>query len=60
MSILFRRWPSLDKVELKELRKLSDERQRLARHAGIIRGLHALRVTSKPPAAVSARSLLSQ
>jgi hypothetical protein len=43
MTLLFRRWPSLSTVELRELRKLSDERQRLARHVGILRGLHALR-----------------
>jgi len=43
MSALFRSWPSLSKVELRELRRLSDERQRLARHIGILRGLHALR-----------------
>lgn len=43
MSFLFRRWPSVSKAELSELRKLSDERQRLARHVGILRALHALR-----------------
>ena len=43
MSLLFRSWPSLSKVELRELRRLSDERQRLARHHGILRRLHALR-----------------
>ena len=45
MSLLFRRWPSLSKVELRELRKLNDERQRLARHVGILRRLHALRAS---------------
>ena len=45
MSHLFRSWPSLSKVELRELRKLNDERQRLARHVGIIRRLHALRAS---------------
>jgi hypothetical protein len=45
MSLLFRSWPSLSKIELRELRKLSDERQRLARHVGIIRRLHALRAS---------------
>jgi hypothetical protein len=44
MSLLFRSWSSLSKVELRELRRLSDERQRLARHAGALRHLHALRV----------------
>ncbi|MGH3109352.1 MAG: hypothetical protein ACRDQT_00360 [Gaiellaceae bacterium] len=43
MSLLFRSWPSLTKVELRELRKLSDERQRLARHVGTLRSLRALR-----------------
>jgi hypothetical protein len=43
MSILFRSWSSLSKFEMRELRKLSDERQRLARHVGIRRRLHALR-----------------
>lgn len=43
MSILFRGWPSLNKIEMRELRKLSDERQRLARHVGILRRLHLLR-----------------
>jgi hypothetical protein len=45
MSVLFRTWPSLSKIELRELRKLNDERQRLARHVGILRRLHALRVS---------------
>jgi hypothetical protein len=43
MSALFGRWPALSKIELRELRTLSDERQRLARHVGILRRLHALR-----------------
>jgi hypothetical protein len=43
MSLLFRSWPSLSKIELRELRTLSDERQRLAKYAGALRGLHALR-----------------
>ncbi len=42
MSHLFRSWPSLSDIELRELRKLNDERQRLARHVGILQGLHAL------------------
>jgi hypothetical protein len=45
MSTLFASWPSLTKFEMRELRKLSDERQRLARHVGIRRGLHALRAS---------------
>ena len=45
MSLLFRSWPSLSKIEMRELRKLSDERQRLAKHVGILRGLHALRAS---------------
>jgi hypothetical protein len=43
MSLLFHSWPSLSKTELAELRRLSDERQRLARHVGTLRSLHALR-----------------
>jgi hypothetical protein len=43
MSHLFHSWPSLSKTELAELRRLSDERQRLARHGGTLRSLHALR-----------------
>ena len=42
MSILFRGWPSLSTIELRELRTLSDERQRIARHIGIHRRLRAL------------------
>ena len=49
MSLLFRSWPSLSKVELRELRRLSDERQRLARHNGILRRLHALRALQPGP-----------
>jgi hypothetical protein len=47
MSIVFRSWPSLSRLELRELRKLSDERQRLARHVGIRRHLHALRASRR-------------
>jgi hypothetical protein len=43
MSILFRSWPSLNKTEMREIRMLSDERQRLARHVGIVRNLRRLR-----------------
>jgi hypothetical protein len=45
MSLLFRSWPSLSDIELRELRRLSDERQRLAKHVGILRRLHALRAS---------------
>jgi hypothetical protein len=37
LSILFRRWPSLTKIEMKEIRRLNDERQRLARYVGMLR-----------------------
>jgi hypothetical protein len=47
ISVLFREWPSLSKVEMTELRKLSDERQRLATHLGALRALRTLRATSK-------------
>ena len=43
MALLFRSWASLTDVEVRELRKLNDERQRLAKHVGILRQLHALR-----------------
>jgi len=45
MSLLFRSWPSLSDIELRELRRLNDERQRLARHVGTLRSLHALRAS---------------
>jgi hypothetical protein len=44
MTILFGGWSSLTKTEMRELRHLSDERVRLARHVGIVHGLHQLRV----------------
>lgn len=37
LSILFRRWPSLSRIEMKEIRQVSDERQRLARCIGRLR-----------------------
>lgn len=43
MTRLFRDWPALSKADMRELRRLSDERQRLARHVGHIRHLRALR-----------------
>lgn len=45
MSLLFRSWPSLNKIELRELRNLNDERQRLATHVGILRRLQAFRAS---------------
>jgi hypothetical protein len=42
MSILFRGWPYVNELEMTELRKLSDERQRLARHSRF----HALRASN--------------
>ena len=45
ITSMFRRWPSLTKIELLELRALSDERQRLARHLGSVR---RLRSASRP------------
>ena len=56
MSILFRLWPALSTLQLKELRKLSDERQRIARHLGILRRLHALRAPQTSPRAESMTS----
>ena len=37
LSVLFRRWPSLSRIELREIRRLNDERQRLARSIGRLR-----------------------
>ena len=37
IAILFRKWPKLAGRELQELRRLYDERLRLARHFGRIR-----------------------
>jgi hypothetical protein len=37
LSVLFRRWPALSKIELNEIRRLHDERQRLARYVGMLR-----------------------
>jgi hypothetical protein len=37
LSVLFRRWPALNKIELNEIRRLHDERQRLARYVGMLR-----------------------
>ena len=34
LTALFRRWPALAARELRELRRLYDERLRLARHVG--------------------------
>jgi hypothetical protein len=34
LSPLFRRWPSLNRLELSELKRLYNERLRLARYAG--------------------------
>ena len=53
MSILFGAWPSANDTELRELRKLSNERQRLARHVGSARSLHALRAHAMPSALAS-------
>ena len=37
LSVLFRRWSSLSGIELRETRRLNDERQRLARSIGRLR-----------------------
>jgi len=37
LSVLFRRWPSLTEIEMNEIRRLHDERQRLARYVGMVR-----------------------
>lgn len=43
MSRLFRDWPALSKADMRELRTLSVERLRLARHVGQVRRLRELR-----------------
>jgi hypothetical protein len=37
LTTLFRRWPHLPRRELREIRHVSDERQRLARYIGNLR-----------------------
>ena len=37
LTFLFRRWPNLPRRELREIRRVSDERQRLARYLGKLR-----------------------
>jgi hypothetical protein len=37
VSALFQRWPGLSEPEMRELKKLYEERQRLARHLGALR-----------------------
>jgi hypothetical protein len=37
LTALFRRWPNLPRRELREIRRVSDERQRLARYLGKLR-----------------------
>jgi len=37
LSVLFRRWPSLSKIERKEIRRLHNERLRLAKYIGVRR-----------------------
>jgi hypothetical protein len=43
LSVLFRRWPSLSKIERKEIRRLHDERLRLAKYIGMRRRQHSRR-----------------
>lgn len=59
MSILFRGWPSLSTSDMRELRRLSDERQRLARHVGILRRLRTLREHSARRGVARGTSALS-
>jgi hypothetical protein len=37
LSVLFRRWPGLSRIEMREIRRLNDDRQRLARSIGRLR-----------------------
>ena len=43
MTTLFHGWSSLSNTEMRELRLLSNERVRLAKHGSILRGLDRLR-----------------
>ena len=43
ISALFGRWPSLSRVEMTELRRLYDERLRVARYVGAMRKRHLRR-----------------
>lgn len=47
LTVLFRRWPLLTKIELKEIRRLHDDRLRLARYVGMLR--ERRRAESRPP-----------
>ena len=46
MTTLFHSWSSLSNTEMRELRLLSNERVRLAKHGSILRGLDRLRAPS--------------
>jgi hypothetical protein len=37
LTPLFRRWPALSQLELRELRRLYEERIRIAKHLGALR-----------------------
>jgi hypothetical protein len=47
LTVLFRRWPALNKVETKEIRQLHDERTRLAKYFGRLRRRRLRRPPSK-------------
>jgi hypothetical protein len=46
LSVLFRRWPALSKIERRELRRLHEERLRLAKYVGKQRGQRSAAVPS--------------
>jgi hypothetical protein len=50
LSVLFRRWPSLSKVERKEIRRLHNERLRLAKYLGMRRREPSSPATPTDPA----------
>jgi hypothetical protein len=43
LAALFRRWPALDRPELRELRRMYAERLRIARYVGRLRARRASR-----------------
>jgi hypothetical protein len=47
LATLFRRWPALDRLELRQLRTLYAERLRIARYVGSLRSRAAAKST--PP-----------
>jgi hypothetical protein len=57
MTVLFRRWASLSVDELRELRKLSDARQRLARHVPPTRSSNAVTSRTASPIEIACATM---